>query len=82
MYFIIRDSFIEMVDDAGLEKFLNGDDNGDDGEIHDRDEPPQFRSSIAQGGESLEWPGNSILIIKGEIVTPKPKEFVTRYVIE
>ena len=28
------------------------------------------------------WPENSYLIIKGKIVTPKPKEIVTEYEIE
>lgn len=40
--------------------------------------PPGYLSDVNESGDTNYW-GDAILIIKGEIVVPKPKTVVTEY---
>lgn len=73
-YFVIRnsdgDTTVEEVTGDELRKRLNT----EDPYYGSR----EFFDKMPTERDTNYW-GNNVLIIKGEIVTPKPKEVVTRY---
>ncbi len=78
-YFIIWNSdgetYVEVIEPSKLVKDLVNGDYGDD---------PLFLDTLPVGinAQTDYWPEGSHLIIKGEIVVPKPVEVVMGYKIE
>lgn len=76
-YFVISHGRIEkMCKQQLLEHFV---------EICDPDlvtEPMHFLETLIEDGWTGDWPDDVELIIKGKIVTPKPKEVVKVYDID
>lgn len=84
MYFIIRnsdgDTHIEPVSKEKLMKVISPDEDGNT--YYGHIDNITFLDAIPENTDTNYWGSDKVLIIKGEIVTPKPKEVIKTYEID